>query len=404
MKSRLRRLALVAIRDIPAAPLRSAVIVATAAAATILVSFAGALGNATDAASSAFLDLRGTRVCDITIGAQSDTGRLPLTDADVFALREHLGSRAAFAPIAASRLDIRTSSTATAALITGVDQEYYQAGFGRPFLWGALSPQDAQQSSAVCVLSRSLAAALGALEQPASPMDLLVGDRRLRVVGVETPLRDAPSPDTEPQILRLPLEQYRALTGASTVTFVLYSPFRDADITPMVHATEQLLVDRVPERKGLVLITDPVRIRESFLRTTRLLRTSVWMGALVLLLLGTVASITTSLAAVRAREREIGLKRAIGARRSDIASEFTIETIILMLVGVGAAFILMPAILAIVPSLVQHTPEFSPFRFLTLSPSNGLLGILAAAAGSALGVIIPVSRAVSIAPTEALRA
>ena len=101
------------------------------------------------------------------------------------------------------------------------------------------------------------------------------------------------------------------------------------------------------------------------------------------------------LASVTERTREIGIRRAIGAKRAQIVGQFLIETTVLstvggiMGIGVGLFF----------PWLVEHfskMPTIVPLHSIVLS-----LGI-SMAVGILFG-IYPAIRAAMLDPIEALR-
>ena len=101
------------------------------------------------------------------------------------------------------------------------------------------------------------------------------------------------------------------------------------------------------------------------------------------------------LASVTERTREIGIRRAIGAKRAQIVGQFLIETTVLSTVG-GLMGI---AIGVLFPWLVEHfagMPTIVPMYSIVLS-----LGI-SMAVGILFG-IYPAIRAAMLDPIEALR-
>jgi putative ABC transport system permease protein len=124
-----------------------------------------------------------------------------------------------------------------------------------------------------------------------------------------------------------------------------------------------------------------------------------YLVALVVVLAGGLVIMTTTLASLVERTREIGLLRAIGFRRSHVVRVVLLEVVTLSIVGgllgwltgTGAAALLGPAV-------GQITTPIRPDLFLAL----GALG-LAAALGIAAGTY-PALRAASSDPTDSFRA
>jgi putative ABC transport system permease protein len=115
------------------------------------------------------------------------------------------------------------------------------------------------------------------------------------------------------------------------------------------------------------------------------------------LLVGAIGIVTIMTIAVNERTSEIGLIRALGARRSQVLSLFLGEAVVLaavggiagLLLGVGIANLLHLAL----PALPVHTPWF----FVVAAEAVAvLIGLLAG--------VLPAQRAARLDPVEALRA
>jgi putative ABC transport system permease protein len=115
----------------------------------------------------------------------------------------------------------------------------------------------------------------------------------------------------------------------------------------------------------------------------------------VSLVVGGIGIMNIMLATVTERTREIGIRRALGARKRDIAWQFLVETVVLSSmggpfgvgVGIGLSYVVCPFIN--VPTIIQ--PE---------SP------LVAFGVSAAIGVffgIYPAIRAANMDPIEALR-
>ena len=154
-----------------------------------------------------------------------------------------------------------------------------------------------------------------------------------------------------------------------------------------------------PHDKEAAPVWDTVEDAKAFRQMTDGMKIFLGAVGVVTLLLGGLGVMNVMLVAVRERTREIGVRKAVGARSGAILSQFFLETIIIVAIsGVGGLAIAY-GICALVDLLPM--PDF----FAGLLPTwriglsaVGLLGAIAVAAA-----MYPARRAASIDPIEALR-
>ncbi|HKI56538.1 MAG TPA: ABC transporter permease [Trueperaceae bacterium] len=115
------------------------------------------------------------------------------------------------------------------------------------------------------------------------------------------------------------------------------------------------------------------------------------------LLVGGIGILNIMLVSVTERTREIGLRKALGAKKGVILQQFLIEAVALTLVGglVGLAAAIGTLYLAV--ALVPFLDE------VVLSPFTVLLGLFVSVATGVVFGVWPASRAANLSPIEALR-
>jgi len=117
--------------------------------------------------------------------------------------------------------------------------------------------------------------------------------------------------------------------------------------------------------------------------------------AVISLLVGGIGIMNVMLATVTERTREVGIRRALGAKRRHIMSQFLVETVALSvgggLVGVLAGLVSPPIIEAILHKRAIITPTSTAVAFAI----SVLIGVLAG--------LYPAWRAANMDPVEALR-
>lgn len=125
---------------------------------------------------------------------------------------------------------------------------------------------------------------------------------------------------------------------------------------------------------------------------------TVFLGAIaaISLLVGGIGIMNIMLVSVTERTREIGLRKAVGARRRDILLQFLVESVVLAVIGGGIGIALGSAGSRLIGVL---EPTLDP----TLSLNSVALATgFSAAVGLFFG-IYPASRAASLDPIDALR-
>jgi putative ABC transport system permease protein len=147
--------------------------------------------------------------------------------------------------------------------------------------------------------------------------------------------------------------------------------------------------------KADTAITVPLDLLEQAEKTQRLFTLVLGAIASISLVVGGIGIMNIMLATVTERTREIGIRRALGARRRQSALQFLIETVVLsaiggvlgVCVGIGLAFAV--ARVLEFPTIVR---PWSPLIAFAVSVAVGLI----------FGTY-PASRAAAMDPIEALR-
>jgi putative ABC transport system permease protein len=259
-----------------------------------------------------------------------------------------------------------------------------------------LDDGDIETHAKVCVLTEDLAKRLVPADDPIG-RTVRVGELIFNVIGV---FRERGTTFGESDIQRdsllIPFSLVKNYTNNELLLIIYAQADRAEDVPQVTRELGELLQSR--HRAGLRYsvqnlgsILDAAR-KISFGLTIVLL-----VIGLITLTIGGVNIMNIMLVIVTERTREIGLRKAVGARRLDIRSQFLLEAVMISSIGALAGILVGVAI----PLLAEpFLPGDLRVRFAWLSI------LIAFVVCCAVGVIfgyLPAERAAKLEPTEALR-
>jgi putative ABC transport system permease protein len=294
-----------------------------------------------------------------------------------------------------------------------------------------VSEIDVETDDNVCVLSAGSVRVLFPMEDPLGKT-IRIRDIPHRVVGVMKPRLPMAGIGGSLAALDFSKDVYIPVTtfwrriGDRTLTFsagqrtgqevelsqITFQVASVEDVIPTSKAIENTMA-RLHDDQDYAVIT-PLELLEQA-RSTRLMF-MVFMGliAFISLLVGGIGIMNIMLATVTERTREIGVRRALGARRSDIVRQFLAEVTILSglggltgVVGGLSCPILVVQLREFLNDRFQHVAQGLPEVIQTASPVVLPWSIILALGISVfIGIIFglyPAIRAASLDPIEALR-
>ncbi|WP_449405594.1 ABC transporter permease [Massilia phosphatilytica] len=266
-----------------------------------------------------------------------------------------------------------------------------------------LTPADGATLAPVCVLGARLAHTLfGAA--PAIGQRVKVNHVWLQVVGV---LADRTPGKSEFEGVKLGLDDERLFvpwqTGRARFSFRRIddevdglSVRLDGKVAPDDAA--RVLQALIAQRHGGVDDTSlivPMGLYRQNQQTQRIFTIVMSSIAAVSLLVGGIGIMNIMLANVLERRREVGLKRALGARRRDVVEQFLAEALVIAVSGAALGLVLGAAAAYGIAALAGWSVAWSPVSLL--------LAVLACVAvGLGFGVY-PARQAAALDPIAALR-
>ena len=321
----------------------------------------------------------------------------PITTDDARAVRAYEEHILAVATQGNSRTRITyRNTTLNSVQIQGVSREYiyfstFDAERGRP-----ISPTEVDRQRPVVILGYDTAEQLFG---PADPIDKLIriGSLQFRVVGVSKK-KGSVFGQSQDEFAVVPLGVFQKMFGSRMSLQILVKPRSpDAVQAAMDDATVAMRIERrlrpnEPDNFGMFSSDSLLNLYHT--ATNGIFAVLIGVVALSLVV-GGIVIMNIMLMVVSERTREIGLRKALGAKRRDIIWQILTESVTLStfggLVGVGLGFLL-----ALVISSATPLPA-------SVQVWSVLIGIgITAGVGLFFGMY-PAMRAAALDPIEALR-
>ena len=259
-----------------------------------------------------------------------------------------------------------------------------------------LDADDMDSRAKVCLLTEELARLVFPAEDPTG-RQIRVGELRFTVVGV---FRERVSTFGQSEIKRetvvIPYPLTKNYAGEDFLR-VLYAQAASADdVHSVTRQVQEILAGR--HRAGAVYLVENLSgLLNTANRIALALSVILLLVAFIALVISGIGIMNIMLVTVTQRTREIGIRKAIGAPRREILSQFLIEAFL-----ISSAGALLGILIALsIPILVRPVLPGN----LTV-PISGLSVVVAFVVSSLTGIFfgyLPADRAAKLQPTESLR-
>jgi len=249
------------------------------------------------------------------------------------------------------------------------------------------------------VLAESTAEdSLGAVPEEALGKTVTVGGRDLEVVGVSAPQGGGEGfgpPGSGSATSYIPVSAAMELSGTENVGQIV----AQAESSEAVGEAEEAIRSTLTEARGGTTdfsVFTQEELLSTFTQITDQLNVFLAGIAGISLLVGGIGIMNIMLVSVTERTREIGIRKAVGAKDSDILIQFLSEALLLSLAGGLLGVVLGLAGGLALPALVADLPA-AVFSLSQIALAFGVAGVI----GLVFGVL-PAYRSARLAPVQAL--
>ena len=263
-----------------------------------------------------------------------------------------------------------------------------------------ISDVDMQDRSNVCVLGVDMLRALFPYEDPIDK-EVRIGGNPYRVIGVMEPLGNFFGQSRDNSIF-VPLttfnKYYPDPPFPEFVFFIIVRPQSRAEVNSAIDEITDILRRRrrvppgAPNNFGISSQDSLLDVYNQLTGATAVVLTSI---SFVALMIGGIGVMNIMLVSVTERTKEIGIRKAVGATRLNILSQFLIEAVVLTAIG-GVAGLIVGEIASLLMNKYSPLPAYVPMWAIGVG-----VGI-SAAVGIVFG-LWPAWKAARLDPIEALR-
>ena len=360
-----------------------------------LVVLVSLVSGATNAVTGAVSDL-GTSLVTVTVS--DDKGKpIRLSDLEEWTKEPDIGL-----------ISARTSSTVVgkyganydSVTVYGTTPSYYQIQGLQLSMGRWLKSSDQNSATYVCVLNEAAAEELIGYTDCVGETITLSGVQ-FTVVGVLQENEDSLTSMLTSGMLMayIPYSSLIRLTDSvsSDVTTFYLSAAEGSTVDAAADAMDKILMERFDEDEDAFDVDASNMLEEAMNSVTSTL--SILLGGIagISLVVGGIGIMNIMMVTVTERTREIGIRKAIGASRGNILTQFLMEAVVLCMMGCALGIFLSWAILQVVSTVTVSAG-------LTFSLNMGVVA-LAVAFCFLIGVVFglyPANKAAKMKPIDAL--
>ena len=392
----------VALDGLRANPLRSlltalGIIIGIAAVITMV-----ALGTGAEHAVQQRIEALGPTILNVFSGQDfrfgvAQSGALSLTYADDTALANNARYIVGVVPELQRNFQIKLGDHNVNQDVIGTTPEFttvrnYTLAAGRMFTAG-----EAAVLRRYAVLGSIIPGQLQTTASQIVGQDIQIGPFPFTVIGVLSEKGGGPGSNDDDVIIPFQTARFRVIGTDRLRTITLKAIAVDSMSLAMIEV-ERVLRRQHKLRPGTdndFRIRNQRDILATLEQTTQTFRSLLAGVAAVSLLVGGIGIMNIMLVSVTERTREIGVRKAMGARRRDVLFQFLVEAVVLCLIG-GVIGIALGSLGAVMLSRLAHWNTL-------ISPAAVLLAFCCSIAVGLFFGVWPARRAARLDPIEALR-
>jgi len=315
-----------------------------------------------------------------------------LTMEDVEAIRRRLPTVDGVVPIIFGFGLVKQEGLSRNTMVTGTGHEFPLVRSLSPEAGRFFGPDDVDGERRVTALGSTVKTELFGEENPLGKTVTVMGSP-FRVIGVMERCGISLGFDMDDQVY-IPVTTARRLFNTDSLVEIIARARTSKDVPVARESIRELIRTRHSGDDDITIISQNQMLATLNAILSALTFVLVGISA-VSLIVGGIGIMNIMLASVSERTREIGLRKAAGARPSDILAQFLVESVVLSMIGCLFGIILAAASLFAARLTVPSLP-------LVITPWAVLLAVTFSAAIGIFFGVYPARRASRLSPMDAL--
>ena len=294
-------------------------------------------------------------------------------------------------PVCSGSLTVKAGNVNTSASVTGVLPAYADIINQGVESGRYIIDADVNNRSAVCVIGTELAKDLYGNTNVVGNT-IHIDGRKFQIVGVLESKGTSMSGSSDESVV-LPFTLAQRMLDSTTITSIYMSAVDAASVNDAQEVVERFLYKKY-QNESSYSVMNQTSMLETMNETSSTL--SLMLGGIagISLLVGGIGIMNIMLVSVTERTREIGIRKAIGAKRRDILMQFLIESVVISGMGGVLGLLLGFGLMSVLENMLGMTLAVTP-------------GIIYLAIGFSMGVgvifgLYPANKASKLRPIEAL--
>ena len=282
--------------------------------------------------------------------------------------------------------------------VSGVSEEYFSMRGYEIFQGRGLQYMDIQNRRSVCVVGSYIA--ISYYDGDAVGKTIRVGGNRLTIVGVMAQEAGEMEEGGTDDCIYLPYSTAARLSRMGTVSSYTFT-LVDEELSSAAKETVEDSLYAVFHDSNAYMVVSMSEMLDTMTGMINVVITILAVIAGISLLVGGIGIMNIMLVSVTERTKEIGIRKALGAKEGSILRQFVMEAATTSglggVLGILLGYVLSGAATVVITALMETS--------LTVSPSMGAV-LLAFGISAAIGITfgyLPARKAARLNPIDALR-